>query len=134
MQQVLDSHQPLVTALVHGGDGRVLGLGTGAALVHVANHDRIQHRGDTGCCALRVMNRHGRVGIPEHAGAWHQVLLEIVGMEFDQARHQPVTSPILCSGHAGVAAIDAADHAIFDQHGADKAFFSGHNGGVADDQ
>ena len=66
-----------------------------AAVVVEPDAERIEHGGDAGGRDLRVMRLHGGDRVPAHAGTRRVVALEVIGMEFDEARQQVVAVEIL---------------------------------------
>ena len=73
---------------------------------------RIEHRRDAGRRDLRVVGEHGGQRRPADRRARAEVLLEMIGVEFDQARDSasspPTSRPV--SGSASLA--DLGDHAV----------------------
>ena len=68
-----------------------------------ADADRVADGGDPGGGDLRIVGQHGGVGGPAHARARREQALEIVGVQLDQARHEPVAAEIDRTGRHGCA-------------------------------
>jgi hypothetical protein len=70
------------------------------AVVHVdvrtrADSERIENRRDSGCGHLGIVDHECGVDIPAHAWAGREMLLEVVGVQFDQTGQQIVAVPVL---------------------------------------
>ena len=97
-----------------------------------ADADRVADGGDPGRGHLRVVGQHSRIRRPAYAWARVEQSLEIVGMELDQARQQPVPSQFVGADPA------ALDHlgdppVAHDQRTSDHRIV-GHDPGVGKDQ
>ena len=133
VQQVLYPQQSFGAAFVQCRNRQMLGLAAGPALVHVADHHRVEHSDDAGRGAQRIMHDGGRVRIPQHARAWHQMFFKVVGVQLDQAGQQPVAVPVLGTGHRRVAAVHRADQPAFQHHATGELFGGRDHSGVPDD-
>ena len=78
-----------------------------------ADAHRVEHGGRAGGRQLRVAGEHGVQRIPLHARPGSEVVLQVVGMQFDQARQQVVAAQVLAAA-AGSGA-DVGDQAVADQ-------------------
>ncbi len=97
-----------------------------------ADRERIEHGGDAGGGNLRVVDHERGIGIPVHAGARREVLLEIVGVQLDQTGQQIVAVPVLGFARGCRAACNVANHAVFDPHNAGEFFIPRNDAGVPD--
>ena len=133
VQQMLDPQQALIAAFVQSLYGDMLGLAACAALVHVANHNRVQHRGDACRRTQRIVHHRGGMRVPEHARTRHQVFFKVVGVQLDQAGQQPVAGPVLGTRRSGVAALDGLNNVRLNHHAAGEFLRRGDNFCVPDD-
>jgi hypothetical protein len=85
---------------------------------HVAQRQRVEHGRDAGGGDLGVVCHHRRHARPFDAGTRREVLLEIVGMQLDQARHEIVAFEIGGAGGARAARIHLDDAAVADHDSA----------------
>jgi len=130
---MLHAQHVLALAGTERFDRRRIRLAARALLIHVADHDGVEHGGDACRGALRIV-RDGRGDrIPDHAGARHQVLLEVVGVQLDQARQQPVAFPVLGAGQLRPAPVDGPDAATVDHDTAREGLAGRHDACIADD-
>jgi len=65
---------------------RMQHLGPYAILTHLPDGQCVEHRGDARPGDLRIVCQHGRGHRPTHGRAGRDVLFEVVGMQFDEAR------------------------------------------------
>jgi hypothetical protein len=133
VQAMLGARQP---ALAHRADrldhaGTVLHAVRVAA--HVAQRQRIEHRGDTRGGDLGVVRHNRGEARPLYAGTWREVLLHVVGMQLDQAGHQVVALEVDRRGAGGVAGRDLDDAAIAHNDGAVELGIAGNDAAVGED-
>ena len=69
-----------------------------------------------------------------HLGTGLDVLFQVVGVQFDETRHQVVAVEVEGADHPGSAGVDGGDPASGDAHGAEHDVVGEHQPGVADDQ
>jgi len=98
------------------GEDRVVRTAQGfdayAFFFQIADRQRIEDRGDTGGDDLRIMGKYGRQRRPEHPGARHQVLFQIVGVQLDQARNHVVAVAVDSTGCLRRPFVDEPDKTI----------------------
>ncbi len=73
------------------------------------------------CGDLRIVDHERRIDVPPDTGARREMLFEVVGMQFDEARQQIVAVPVLGAGHLGRAGRDFANNAVLDPDHADES-------------
>ena len=97
-----------------------------------ADAEGIEHRGDAGGGDLRVVGHHRAAGVPEHARARHEMRLEMVGVQFDQAGQQIIALAVDPALRAAALA-DLDDAAMVDRDPAGKDAVGGDDLGVGQD-
>ncbi len=98
-----------------------------------ADAEGIEHRGDAGGGDLRVIGHHRAAGVPEHARARHEMRLEMVGVQFDQAGQQIVALAVDPALRAAALA-DLDDAAVVDRDPAEEDAVGGDDLGVGQDE
>ena len=89
VQAVLGAVEAALLRLLHGVDHLFQIFQTIAAVAHVADRHRVQHRGDAAGDHQRVVAAHCRMGGPVHLRARGEEFIQIIGMQLNQPRQQP---------------------------------------------
>ena len=72
----------------------------------------VEHGGDAGTCDLRIVRLQCRHRVPVDAGARMVVVFEVVGVQFNQPRHQIVAAEVFPA--RGVGQVDGVDQPVLD--------------------
>ncbi len=112
VQPVLGAVHPGALAVDHRVDHLLQVFQPVAAVAHVADRHRVQHRGDAVGHHQRVVAAHRRMGRPVDVRARGEKLVQIVGMQLDQPREQPAAVAVQRLWQPAWAVGEAADHAV----------------------
>ena len=93
----------------------------------------IEHGGDAGGGDLRVVGHHRAAGVPEHPRPRHEMRLEMVGVQLDQAGQQKVALAVDPAFRAAAFA-DLDDAAVVDRDPSREDAVGGDDLGVGQDE
>ena len=100
----------------------------------IAQAQRIQHRRDAGCGALRVMRHHGRAGGPPRVRPRLDLAFQIVGMQVYDAGHHHVALAVDRARHAGQTGLDGGDPRAVHDDGPEQDRFGQNQSDVGQDR
>ena len=103
MQEVVRLQQPGLGQGVQIDDAVVEGLDALLVEAEVAQAERVQHRGDAGGGALRVVRHHGGAGRPARQAARLHLAFQVVGVDIDDAGDEVVAVQVDRAGRMRAA-------------------------------
>ena len=103
VQQVLAAGHGRIGKGVNGCEADLQEATPGRIGLNVANHHAIECGRNARAGELRVVNAKGGLSIPDHARSGHEMLLKVVGVNFNETRNEPVALQIHCSGQRAYA-------------------------------
>ena len=112
MQQMLGAQQAPSGEVMQLIDGLLQQLGARRGAGDIADAERVEHRGDADGRHLQVVRDQRRQSRPAHGRPRFDMDFQVVGVQLDHARNQPIAAEINGAGSHRSARIDRGNQPV----------------------